>query len=279
MYYIFFNPLSGNGAGKGESEKLNGIIKEEKVFVDLTENDFDGLFSKVREGDSIVISGGDGTLNKLINETDICLMENDVYYYACGSGNDFLRDVSSENELVKINGYLKDLPKVTVNGKNYSFINGVGYGIDGFCCEEGDKLRLKGNKKVNYTAIAIKGLLYAYKPKNAKVTVDGKEYSYRKVWLAPTMNGRYYGGGMNCAPNQDRLNKERTVSLTVMFGSGKIKTLSVFPSIFKGEHIKHTEMVQVHTGHRITVEFDSPCALQIDGETVLNVKEYTVVSE
>lgn len=245
----------------------------------MTENDFDGLFSKVREGDSIVISGGDGTLNKLINETDICLMENDVYYYACGSGNDFLRDVSSENELVKINGYLKDLPKVTVNGKNYSFINGVGYGIDGFCCEEGDKLRLKGNKKVNYTAIAIKGLLYAYKPKNAKVTVDGKEYSYRKVWLAPTMNGRYYGGGMNCAPNQDRLNKERTVSLTVMFGSGKIKTLSVFPSIFKGEHIKHTEMVQVHTGHRITVEFDSPCALQIDGETVLNVKEYTVVSE
>lgn len=279
MYYIFFNPLSGSGAGKEESEKLKDIIKEEKVFVNLTENNFDGLFLKVREGDNIVISGGDGTLNKLINETDICRMENDIYYYACGSGNDFLRDISSENGLVKINGYLKNLPKVTVNGKTYSFINGVGYGIDGYCCEEGDKLRQKGNKKVNYTAIAIKGLLFAYKPKNAKVTVDGKEYIYRKVWLAPTMNGRYYGGGMNCAPNQDRLNKEHTVSLTVMFGSGKIKTLAVFPTIFKGEHIKHTEMVQVHTGHSITVEFDSPSALQIDGETLLNVKEYTVISQ
>lgn len=279
MYYIFYNPLSGNGAGKIESEKLNDIIKEEKVFFDLTEKSFDGLFSGVGENDSIVISGGDGTLNKLINETDISLLENDIYYYACGSGNDFLRDVSNEKGLVKINGYIKNLPEVTVNGKTHKFINGVGYGIDGYCCEKGDEIRNKSNKRVNYTAIAIKGLLMFFKPRNAKITVDGKEYSYGKVWLAPTMNGRFYGGGMKCAPNQDRLNSERTVSLAVLFGSGKLKTLAVFPTIFKGEHIKHTEMVRIHTGHRITVEFDKPCALQIDGETVLNVKEYMVVSE
>lgn len=52
----------------------------------------------------------------------------------------------------------------------------------------------------------------------------------------------------------------------------------VFPSIFKGEHIKHTEMSKVFTGHDITVEFDRPTALQIDGETVTDVTSYTVHS-
>ena len=43
-------------------------------------------------------------------------------------------------------------------------------------------------------------------------------------------------------------------------------------------HIKHTEMVDIITGHEITVTFDSPKALQIDGETVLGVTSYTVSS-
>ena len=49
----------------------------------------------------------------------------------------------------------------------------------------------------------------------------------------------------------------------------------IFPSIFKGKHVDHKKVVEVKTGHRITVTFDRPVALQIDGETVLNVTTYT----
>ena len=164
-----------------------------------------------------------------------------------------------------------------IKGKRYHFINGVGFGIDGYCCEMGDKMKMeKPGKPVNYTAIAIKGLLFHYKPTNAVVTVDGKSFSYKKVWIAAAMKGRYYGGGMMTAPAQDRLADNGEVTLVVMHGSGKLKTLMVFPSIFKGEHINHTEMVAVHTGKEIAVTFDRPTALQIDGETVLNVSTYKV---
>ena len=37
-------------------------------------------------------------------------------------------------------------------------------------------------------------------------------------------------------------------------------------------------MVAVHTGNEITVEFDQPTPLQIDGETVLNVTRYSAWS-
>ena len=64
----------------------------------------------------------------------------------------------------------------------------------------------------------------------------------------------------------------------VFHGCGKIKTLCVFPSLFKGEHIKHKKNVDVLSGKKITVKFDSPRPLQIDGETVLGVTEYTARS-
>lgn len=127
-----------------------------------------------------------------------------------------------------------------------------------------------------YTSIAINGLLFHYKPTNAVVTVDGETHTHHHVWLAPTMNGRYYGGGMMPTPAQRRLNPDGTISTMVMYGKGKLKTLTVFPSIFKGEHIRHNEMVDVLTGHHIRVEFDRPTPLQIDGETIPNVTSYEV---
>lgn len=80
------------------------------------------------------------------------------------------------------------------------------------------------------------------------------------------------------APNQDRLRKDGLVSTVVMHCKSKVKTLAVFPSIFKGEHIRHKEMVEVTVGKEIEVIFDQPTSLQIDGETVLNVSSYCVHS-
>ena len=87
------------------------------------------------------------------------------------------------------------------------------------------------------------------------------------------MHGYYYGGGMIPTPKQDRTSGK--LSLMLFHGAGRLRTLCVFPSIFKGEHIKHTKMVAVHTGKEITVEFDRPTPLQIDGETILSVTKYT----
>jgi diacylglycerol kinase family enzyme len=61
----------------------------------------------------------------------------------------------------------------------------------------------------------------------------------------------------------------------VFSGSGKIRTLMICPSIFKGEHIKNDKVVKVFRGKDISVKFDRPVALQIDGEPILGVTEYS----
>ena len=276
-YYVLYNPLAGHGTHHNYLEELGGILDGEVSTCDITTiADCAGFISELAADDKIVLCGGDGTLNRFINLIDAEGLENEVYYFASGSGNDFLHDIAENGEKkpILINKYLKNLPTVTVNGKMHKFINGVGYGIDGYCCEVGDLQRATSDKPVNYTSIAIKGLLFDYKPTNATVYVDGKEYTYKKVWIAPTMNGRFYGGGMMAAPEQDRLNEERTLSLVILHNSGKIGTLMTFPGIFKGEHVKKKN-VTVHTGREVTVKFDRPTSLQIDGETILSVTEYT----
>lgn len=281
-YLVLYNPHAANGHGKENANQLKTILDGSTLtFQDMTQiSDYALFFDTLPAETVVIISGGDGTLNRFINDTaDIPLPEN-ILYFAGGSGNDFLRDVAEPEtpSLISMTPYWQSLPRVTVNGCTYRFLNGIGYGIDGYCCEVGDELRKTSTKPVNYTAIAIKGLLFHYKPCNALITVDGKMHRYEKVWLAPTMNGRFYGGGMMPTPNQDRQNEAHTLSTMVFHGSGKLKTLLIFPSIFKGKHISHTNEVAILNGHDITVEFDRPTALQIDGETILGVTKYHVTA-
>lgn len=274
---VFYNSKSGNGRGENDAKKVKKFYPNDNLeFHDVTKENQAEVLAKA-EG-TILICGGDGTLNHFINDVDTDSITNDVYFYATGSGNDFLNDLNRKQEdgPVKINEYIVNLPVCTVNGKSYKFINGIGYGIDGYCCEEGDRIRATSSKAVNYTKIALKGLLYAYKPTNAVVTVDGETNKYEKVWIAPTMNGRCYGGGMMPTPDQERLEKDKHVSNLVFHGTGKLHTLWIFPKLFKGTHAKLTKYAAIKKGKNIKVEFDRPVALQVDGETILGVTSYEV---
>ncbi len=279
MKIVLYNPLSGKGNSREVAEKFVSENSDARLVNMTDASEFEQLKGNISKDDDIYLFGGDGTLNKFVNAIDDSF-ENNVYYYPSGTGNDFCVDIGKKDltEPELINDYIKNLPTVTVNGKQYKFINGVGYGIDGYCCEVGDKLKAQG-KLPNYTTIAIKGLLFHFKPRRATVTVDGEEKVFEKVWIAPTMFGRHYGGGMMPTPDQNRCAEEKEVSLMVFHGSGKLKTLMIFPSIFKGQHVKKTKYVTVIKGKNISVEFDAPCALQIDGETILNVTGYSVTAD
>lgn len=268
MKYILYNPKANNGQ---KPEYLKDTEYKEVIGLDY-QAFFDGLDPE----DVVVLVGGDGTLNYFINEVDTDKIRNNVYLKTSGSGNDFMNDMDNvDDREVLLNDIIKDLPTVYVNGMERKFINGIGYGIDGYCCEVADKIReSEPGKKIDYTGIAIKGLLFHFKKKTAEITVDGKTYTFKNVWLAPSMKGRYYGGGMKVAPDQDR--KSGDLTCVVYHAASKIKALVAFPDIFKGTHVRRKNMVSTFSGKEIEVKFNEPCALQIDGETVLNVLSYRV---
>ena len=281
-FCILYNPLASAGNGEVKARKLIDMLSEasEVRFQSLIEIEDKCEFLENLDPDVIpIITGGDGTLSRFVNSLN-GNPTRDIYYYPAGTGNDFLNDLgkTGDTEPFLLNPYITNLPHIHFNGETHIFINGVGYGIDGYVCEEGDRIRRKTGKPINYTATAVKGLLYAYKQTHATVTVDGETMEFDNVWMTPTMLGRFFGGGMMCAPGQDRLNVDGTVSLMVMRCRSKLRTLLLFPKIFKGNHVKATRIVSVFKGHEMRVKFDRPTALQIDGEVYSGVTEYTVTT-
>lgn len=280
MNYLFYNPSARNGKAAEDLQLIKKTLdgQDVEIYAVTDIDDYVSVIDRIQPEDIVYIVGGDGTLNRFINDSTNLRILGDIFFYPAGTGNDFKHDVDPDNSLyrIRLNDYIRDLPTVTVSGVTYRFINGIGFGIDGYCCEEGDRQRAAGRQDINYSAIAVKGCLFGFKPYGADITVDGETRHYDKVWLAPTMFGRYYGGGMKVAPEQDRNNPQHTVTSVVIHGTGRLKTLIRFAKIFSGEHTKYTDMVDIRTGHEVRVVFDRPCALQIDGETVKNVTEYTV---
>lgn len=286
MKYVLFNSLANSSNCE---ENINGYVNKlgdnVKVLNVIDLVDYKAFFDTLNNEDEVHLLGGDGTLNKFINIANGQNVLNNLpckfYFSGSGTGNDFcndLKDVMVDDKIL-LNDYLNDLPLVTVKEKDYLFINGIGFGIDGYCCEVADELHKKSNKPVDYSKIAINGLLFHYKRPNAKVTVDGVTKTYKNVYLAATMKGKCYGGGMLVAPNQNRSNPDKKVSVVVLHGCSRLKALMIFPSLFKGTHVSYTKNIDIIEGHNVEVEFDIPTALQIDGETIKEVTNYKVSSK
>ena len=136
MKYVLYNPLAGKGDAKEQSASLAERYGNDIIFKDITTvADYADLLAPLSEQDSVVVCGGDGTLNCFINAIEGIDVKCDVLYYAAGSGNDFLRDIEADcnDGPVLINKYIKDLPVAEVKGKKYRFLNNLGFGIDAYC--------------------------------------------------------------------------------------------------------------------------------------------------
>ena len=279
-YAILYNPHSCGENGLKIAREIENLMQGSFSYHDLTEFDsLNNFIEGLPEDTSVVLTGGDGSLNNFVNNIDTST-DKKIYFYASGSGNDFARDIGFKKRTkpIIINDYIKNLPTALINGKTYKFLNCVGSGMDGYCCGEVERLRALSKRRGNYLYAAIKALLFAYKPCTAYVTVDGEEYTFENTWLVPTMNGRFFGGGFMAAPTQDRQNEDGTLSLVAMHSKNFFKIVTAFLLIMKGKHTIMKSMIKVIKGHEISVKLSRSATLQIDGETIPDVTEYTVSS-
>ena len=189
--YVIYNPLSGNGNAEEDAKLLQMVLDEDLEYFDMTRiTNYTAFLSGMEKDDYLVIVGGDGTLNRFVNDTNGIEISQEILYFPSGSGNDFARELGTNGNPAVITRYLNNLPSVEVNGRRYRFINGVGFGIDGYCCQVGDELKKIPGKKPNYTAIAIKGLLFHFSARNAKVLSpaddEGRKPGYQSAQAAIT---------------------------------------------------------------------------------------------
>ncbi len=277
---VLYNPQARKGRGLQHAKTIEKYAGPDCIYEDITK--IPDLYTYLLEAPAerdIALTGGDGTLNFAANALYKKDLSRPLYYYPAGTGNDFINDLEKKQNCAPfpINEYLWGLPRVIIGDEERYFINAFAYGLDGYCCEESDRLKAQGKDR-SYTLIAALGLLGKYKPANAKVTVDGETREYKKVWMAPTMFGRFFGGGVKMAPSQDRKNREHTVTSVVIHGISRIHALILFLKITAGKGEKYPKYLDYRVGKHVTVEYDRPIPAQIDGETRIGVLRAEVFS-
>lgn len=266
MRYYIYNRLATSKKPRVESNAK---------LIDAIGLDYKKLFSELAPDDDVVIIGGDMSINHFIRKIRGYSVSNKVYVRAFGYGSDFVNDI--EERLVDdvlLNPYINNLPMATIKNHHRPFINGLGFGLDGYCCATADFIKAKSPaSSINYTTIALKGLLYKFKPVHATIEIDNQVYEYDNVWLACAMKGRYFGGGMKIAPDQNRNNNDH-LTVVVYTAKSRIKALLSFPDIFKGKHVNNTEMVKIYTGKKVHMKFSRIDNAEIDGDTVTGIDEF-----
>ena len=151
MYHVLYNPLSGNGRGYDAALVLKTHLKDQEIaFSDIREvRSWERLLRELPETDSIVLAGGDGTLQRFLQSTEGLALPPRLFYFATGYENNFRRDAAmGENGLIPLADYLENLPLVTVKRTTRRFLNGIAYGLDSHCCAVGDLHRRESDAPV-----------------------------------------------------------------------------------------------------------------------------------
>ncbi len=278
MNYLLYNSLSSSLKGEEKAKEKADILSQrfpDLKLTNLVDLDHDAFVFNLKSDDNVLLAGGDGSLNHFINAIHGIDLPCPFYLVPNGTGNDFAKDNADkidDDGLIRLNELLHNLPCVEVNGKAYRFFNGTGLGIDGDTCNEANHQKEKGKKKISYVKIGLDLILKNYQTTTATVEINGKTYTFNDVFMASSMYGKYFGGGILIAKHQDRANKKLT--FFVAKAKGKIKTLLALNSVNNGKADKIPKTIQYFETEEVKVKFSTPHALQIDGEIIENVTEY-----
>ncbi|QHQ60813.1 YegS/Rv2252/BmrU family lipid kinase [Anaerocolumna sedimenticola] len=296
MYHFIINPKSRSEKGA----KIWHIVKEvlDKKEVSYTFHitrypnhatelamEICSTYSGIK---NIIVLGGDGTVNEVINGiTDF----NDVLlgYIPSGSSNDLARSLklpkdpvkSLENILFPSRFQYVDIGLIKSYVSNYSrkFAVSSGIGFDAAICEETFHSKLKiflnryGLGKLTYIIICLKQLI-SCRFMDGMVTVDGgKPQTYKKILLITNMIHKYEGGGMQIAPAADPYDGK--LSVCIVHGVSRLRILTVLPFLLFGKHI-HFKGVVTFNCRLLDIEVDNPYWVHIDGECPDTFSQLTV---
>lgn len=287
MYYFIVNGHSKSGSVRNVWSRVSRALKASGAEYKVIKTTYRGhatdiakKLSELPEKDKrIVVVGGDGTVNEIINGiTDFKNISLSVI--PSGSGNDFARGLgipkSPEKGLEGIlsckHAELMDLGRVYCpeNGKERLFAISSGMGMDALVCK---KTNRSGEKKIlnavnlgnlSYLVLTVESL-FTMSTGKAAVTVDGGRIHRRfeKLIFVAAMNFKAEGGGVPMAPRASAFDGK--LSVCVGAGVPKWKTFLLLPFLVASKH-ENLKGFELFNGKKLEVSVKEPIDIHTDGE-------------
>ncbi len=283
MYHFIVNPNARTGKGEG-------IWKMVETQLDASGVDYSVYFTKhPKHGTelarkltfddiprNIVVIGGDGTMNEVVN--GIVNSKNlTLGYIPAGSSNDLARSLGIPSDplealdiILKPGSFMEMDIGVTRCGdveRRFAVSSGVGY--DAAVCHvainSGFKKKLNKIRmgKLTYFGIALQQL-FVRKPFGATLILDDtKEYKFDRVVFMAAHNQRFEGGGFMFCP--EALSDDGVPDAIVADSPPPPRLAPPLPKALKGEHIGK-KGIYTFKASQVEIKCDSPQPVHLDGE-------------
>jgi len=294
MYSFIINPQSRSGTGLKIWKKTEHILKTRRVPYQyfLTEGIghareiAKSLTCNITEEMVIVILGGDGTLNEVID--GICFYDKLILgYIPTGFGNDFARSLRLPKHLpVALNHILnpRDFRCIDYGVVSYGstevfnrrFAVSMGIGFD--AAVNHDIVANNYKKKLHsmhmgsfvYILIGIKQLILAKPSDGYMILDDYKRVDFHNILFISTHVHKYEGGGFKFAPKADP--DDGFFEICAVSNRPKRKLVGILFCSLLGRHSKlrgvrtyRCREIKIHTERPMAVHTDGePCGIQTD---------------
>lgn len=303
MFHIIINPASKSGKGekiwkeiRRELIRRNVIYKE---YFTRQAGDAESLVKKLttslEETISIIVLGGDGTLNEAVNGIQNFELTH-LSYIPTGSSNDFVRDMKipakpldAIKELLDDAQHLElDVGELTYEAAGIcypgiqsgdtvtrKFIVSSDVGFGAAVCEQAlhSKMKTFLNHiklgKLTYIGIALTQLLKGPKVKCVLKLDDGREISFPQFLLIVGMIHRYEGGGIQFCPKADY--QDGLFDICSVGKMSRMKMLFMLPSAYSGNHLRYKQ-IDAYRSKTVEVTMEAPVWVHTDGEVVAQTK-------
>lgn len=269
------NPVAGGGRPKAIIPIIENRMKDNNIEYKIINTTKPKEAIKIAEenvdGFSVIVAvGGDGTINEVAKGL-INSKRGTLGIIPGGTGNDMSKSLGlsqDTNEALDaiIQNITKSMDIGSVNGVPFLNIASIGFDAETVKNTEGIKRRIKG--KIAYILGVITTLL-TYRKRQISLIIDDKEYN-RNFLLLAVGNGGFYGGGMKILPMAEI--DDGYFNICIVKDISNLKLLFLFPSIFKGNHLKYTKYIDIFKAKKVIVKDESDVIINLDGELIKNNK-------
>ena len=291
MYYFIINPISRSKKGIKVWDIVRSYLDEADIDYKFYYTKYKThatviakkLCEKIKEPFHLVVLGGDGTINEVVNGiTDFDKVQ--LSYIPSGSSNDFARSLHISSDphtalstvltsaaITNVDvGELEILDNNNQVTSTHRFIVSCGIGYDATICYEAlhSKLKVSLNKiglgKLTYGLIAAKQSL-TFPQYSCDITVDSNETQhYDHVEFITSMIHPYEGGGAKLVPNAKF--DDQKLSFCLVHNMPWYKILLLLPTAFVAKHTK-IHGVEIFHGTTLEIKLASAQETHTDGES------------
>jgi diacylglycerol kinase (ATP) len=266
------NPASANGSTGKRWPKLEQRAAELGLVGETVLSERRGHLADAArdapDGTLLVVVGGDGTLNEVVN--GVAGKDAEIAVLPAGTGQDFGRThgiPARFDDAVRLvlEGEPRtiDLGRVTCSDGERWFANVGSVGMSGAVAARANGMSKALGGRTTFFYALVREFL-GWRNTEVTVTLDDEERRgpMHDVILA---NGRWHGGGMKLAP--DASWNDGLFDVVLIGDVNKLDFVTTAPKLYSGKHVNHPKIEVLRSR---TVSVDAPVRLPIgvEGEPI-----------